>query len=343
VRSRARQSFAPRGVGWLALAGSVSSAACGERYDTLTDAQVQKALSTQSQLVTSELNELVRQIYEARLSDPEADTTRSEHCGRGDDCVYSRVATADLVRSYWSAPDLEGTELWEHVVTADALTTRNLFLDIPGRTRPDEWVLASAHYDAWFGGANDNATGVAVVLAATRPLLAAALDRSIRLILFDGEELGMVGSGRYIADYGSDGVVLDLNADSIAFVGTSGGFLTRQPPDVEYIVQANEPSAELAHQLADLARRLPEPLAMRPLVFPGDGISLAGVAIGYDRSDHAQFWIDGARALFPFPAGDKPDWYHTASDTPEQVDSDRLQRFGRLWVAALAAFASVSP
>lgn len=335
--------LALRAAGGLALAAPLSSAACSERYDTLTEAQVQKALSSQSGLVVSELHELVRQIYAARLSDPEKDTTRSEHCGRGDDCVYSRAATADIIRNYWTAPDLVGTELHEHVVSADAFTTHNLFLDIPGRAHPDEWVLASAHYDAWFGGANDNATGVAVVLAATRPLLAAALDRSIRLILFDGEELGMVGSGRYVADYGTHGVVLDLNADSVAFVGADGGFLTRQPSDVEYIVQANEPSAELAYQLTDLARRLPEPVAMRPLVFPGDGVSLAGVAIGYDRSDHAQFWLDGARALFPFPAGDKPDWYHTARDTPEQVDADRLERVGRLWVAALAAFASVSP
>ena len=329
------------GLGWLAL--SASSAACGERYDTLTEAQLQKGVAVQSQLVVAELNDLVRQIYEARLSDPEMDTTHGEHCGRGDDCVYSRVATADLIRRYWAAADLTGAALHEHVVNADGFTTHNLFLDIPGRTRPDEWVLASAHYDAWFGGANDNATGVAVVLAATRPLLAAALERSVRLLLFDGEELGMVGSGRYVADYGADGVVLALNADSIAFVGAGGGFLTGQPSEVEYIVQANELSAELAYQVADLAQRLPEPLAMRPLVYPDNGISLAGVAIGYDRSDHAQFWLAGAPALFPFPAGDKPDWYHTARDTPEQVDADRLQRFGRLWVAALAAFASVSP
>jgi len=326
----------------VALVAPSYGAACGERYETLTEAQVEKALSTQSGLAVSELSDLVRQIYEARLSDPEVDTTRSEYCGR-DDCVYSRVATADVIRNYWNAPDLEGAELHEHVVTEDGFTTRNLFLDLPGRVHPDEWVLASAHYDAWFGGANDNATGVAVVLAATRPLLQAALDRSVRLILFDGEELGMVGSGRYLADYGARGVVLDLNADSVAFVGTPGSFLTKQPSGIEYIVEANEPSAEHAYQFADLARRLPEPLAARPIVFPDGGVSLAGVAIGYNLSDHAQFWLDGARAVFPFPAGDKPDWYHTAGDTPEQVDTGRLQRFGRLWVAAIAAFASVAP
>ena len=342
--ARSRQPrLALRRAGWLAFASLLEGTACGERYDPLSDEQIQKAISTQSALDVAELHDLVGQIYEARLSDPEKDTSRSEHCGGGGDCVYSRVATADLIRNYWSSIELAGAEPHEHVVDADAFTTHNLFLDIPGRTHPDEWVLATAHYDAWFGGANDNATGVAVVLAATRALLAAALDRSVRLILFDGEELGMVGAGRYVSDYGTDGVVLALNADSVAFVGATGSFLTRQPSDIEYIVQANEPSAELAYQLTDLARRLPRPLAMRPLVFPGDGVSLAGVVIGYDRSDHAQFWLDGARALFPFPAGDKPDWYHTAGDTPEQVDADRLERFGRLWVAALAAFASVRP
>jgi hypothetical protein len=324
---------------FAALAGS----GCDERYAPLDETQIQSALDAQYGFQAAELGVLVRQIYEARLADPEKDLTLGRFCRGGADCVYSRVATAQLIREYWSAPDLAGAELHEQVVSDDDFTTHNLFLDLRGRTRPDEWVLASAHYDAWFGGANDNGTGVAALLAAARPLLRAGLDRSVRLILFDGEELGMVGAGRYVAEYGVAGVLLDLNADSIAFVGERGGLLSRQRPGVEYIVQANQPSAQFAFQLADLARRLPATTEMLPLVFPGGGVSFAGVAIGYDLSDHVQFWLANTPALFPFPAGDKPSWYHTADDTPAVVDDGRLQRVGRLWVAALAAFATVAP
>ena len=321
----------------LALAG------CTERYAPLSDAQLAVALRAQKDVDTAQLPELVQRIYDARLSDPAPDTTRSEYCRHQSACVYSRVATGELIFSYWSDPDLAGSLLGEQRVTEDAFTTRNIFLDIPGQSRPNEWILATAHYDAWYGGANDDGTGVAVLLAAAKPLLLARLDRSVRLLLVDGEELGMLGSGRYVEQYGTASVVITLNADSIAFVGEPGGALTRQPDGTEYIVQANEPSAAYAYQFADLARRMPKPTRMRSLIFPGDGVSQAGVAIGYDLSDHAQFWLNNAPAIFPFPAGDKPSWYHTADDTPDKVDADRLERMGRLWVGALAAFASVGP
>ena len=318
-------------------------AGCTDRYATLSDAQIAAALRAQKDLDTGLLPVLVQRIYDARLSDPAPDASRRDYCRRQSACVYSRVATGELIFSYWSARELAGSVLGEQIVTADAFTTRNIYLDIPGRSRPNEWILATAHYDAWYGGANDDGTGVAVLLAAAKPLLLARLDRSVRLLLVDGEELGMLGSGRYVEQHGTAGVVMALNADSVAFVGEPGGALTRQPDGTEYIVQANESSAAFAFQFADLARRMPKPTRMRALVFPGNGVSQAGVAIGYDLSDHAQFWLNSAPAIFPFPAGDKPSWYHTEDDTPDKVDADRLERMGRLWVGALAAFASVAP
>jgi Zn-dependent M28 family amino/carboxypeptidase len=165
----------------------------------------------------------------------------------------------------------------------------------------------------------------------------------VRLLLTDGEELGMVGAERYLEEFGSSELAMVLNADMIAHLGSAGGLLTREPAGVEYILQANERSAEAAFQLADLARRLPEAVALRPVVFPDDGVSVIGFAVGSVLSDHGPFWLRGAKALFPFPAGDKPDWYHTPEDTPERVDADRLRRMGRLWSAAIAAFATRAP
>ena len=75
-------------------------------------------------------------------------------------------------------------------VTPGAVTVNNVIADIPGRERPDEWVVVGAHLDSWdFGtGAQDNATGVAMVLEAARAI--AALEepprRSIRFVLWGG-------------------------------------------------------------------------------------------------------------------------------------------------------------
>jgi hypothetical protein len=334
-----KPSVRPRAGAALVVLAFLSG--CGSRYDRLDAHQREVAIAAQEGVRGDELFALVERIYDARLADPDKDFGFDRFCRLETGCPYSRAATADLIRGYWETPALGGTELTEESASEDGLTTTNLFLDIPGRVRPDEWVLATAHYDAWFGGANDNATGTAVVLAAALPLLSAALDRSVRLVLFDGEELGLVGAGRYVAAHASDHVVVALNADSVAFVGEPGGALTGTAPDVEYLAQANEASAGFAFQLAELARELPKPTEMQPLVFPDNGVSVAGVITGFDLGDHAQFWLAGTPAVFPFPAGDKPAWYHTAEDTPAVVDRDRLERMGRLWVGALAAFATL--
>lgn len=105
-------------------------------------------------------------------------------------------------------------------VTPAAVTVVSVIADIPGRERPDEWVLVGAHLDSWdFGsGAQDNATGVAMVLEAARAIAALKQPprRSIRFALWGGEEQGQLGSTAYVRAHGSelDRLVADLNADA---------------------------------------------------------------------------------------------------------------------------------
>lgn len=315
--------------------------ACGERYAPFSERQLERGLAAAARVRPEIVSGYVQGIYAARLNDNEESFDYEAYCPVPG-CRYSRAATRAFIERISSGEDLGGAgQLQRQTVSRGGLSTTNLILDLPSAADSEEWVLATAHYDAWFGGANDNATGVAVLLEAAWALQGLALDRNVRLLFTDGEELGIVGSVRYLEEYGTDGLVLALNADMVAHAGEQGGLLTREPGGVEYIVQANERSAAGAFQLADLARRLPEPIEMRSVVFPGDGVSVLGFAVGSALSDHAPFWLEESRALFPFPAGDKPDWYHTVRDTPDRVDADRLARFSRLWAGALAAFATV--
>lgn len=72
---------------------------------------------------------------------------------------------------------------------------RNFWVDIPGKSsRANEIILVSAHYDTTYKGrpgANDNASGVAAVLAmaAAYKKLGLQPERTIRFVLFDSEEL----------------------------------------------------------------------------------------------------------------------------------------------------------
>lgn len=84
-------------------------------------------------------------------------------------------------------------------------TAHNTLAEIPGRGKKDEIVMAGAHLDSWHGGtgATDNATGCAVVMEAARILKTLGLrgERTIRFVLWSGEEQGLLGSAAYAADH----------------------------------------------------------------------------------------------------------------------------------------------
>ena len=78
----------------------------------------------------------------------------------------------------------------------------NVIADIPGSELPDEYVIVGGHIDSWDGatGATDNGTGVATTLEAARILMKAGVKprRTIRFMLWSGEEQGLLGSAAYV-------------------------------------------------------------------------------------------------------------------------------------------------
>jgi hypothetical protein len=85
------------------------------------------------------------------------------------------------------------------------IPVHNVVADIPGAEKPDEYVIIGAHIDSRDGapGATDNGTGVAAALEAARLLMAAGVTpkRTIRFVLFGGEEVGLLGSKGYVRDH----------------------------------------------------------------------------------------------------------------------------------------------
>jgi hypothetical protein len=85
------------------------------------------------------------------------------------------------------------------------LQAYNTVAEIPGTDKKDEIVLAGAHLDSWHGatGATDNAAGSAVVMEAARILKALGIKprRTIRFVLWTGEEQGLLGSVAYVKQH----------------------------------------------------------------------------------------------------------------------------------------------
>jgi carboxypeptidase Q len=101
----------------------------------------------------------------------------------------------------------------------------NTIAELPGTDLADEVVILGAHLDSWdLGtGATDNGTGVAGVMEAVRAIAAAGLKprRTIRVVLFSGEEQGHFGSKAYVEAHRAElakvqaVLVLDLGSGQV--------------------------------------------------------------------------------------------------------------------------------
>ncbi len=85
------------------------------------------------------------------------------------------------------------------------ITVFNTVGEVRGAEKPDEFVVVGAHLDSWdlASGTTDNGTGSCVVLEAARTLAALAAKgqrpkRTVRFVLFSGEEEGLHGSKQYV-------------------------------------------------------------------------------------------------------------------------------------------------
>lgn len=90
----------------------------------------------------------------------------------------------------------------------------NVVAEIPGGDKKDEVVIIGAHLDdvVYATGATDNAAGCAVMMEAMRILktLDLKMDRTVRMVLWDGEEQGLLGSEAYVKEHFGDPQSMEL-------------------------------------------------------------------------------------------------------------------------------------
>ena len=195
---------------------------------------------------------------------------------------------------------------------------RNIGAFLPGSdpVLKDEIVILSAHYDhlgvrgdAIFAGADDNATGVSMMLEVAERLSKApqAPRRTIAFVAFDLEERMLFGSQWFAAHlpWPQERLKLFLTADMI---GRSLGDLDL--PTVFVL------GSEYAPHLKTVLDRAGEP---RGLEVARLGIDLIGT-----RSDYGPFRDRKIPFLF-FSTG-QSDVYHTPLDVPETIDYEKLAR-----------------
>ncbi|MGH9554882.1 MAG: M20/M25/M40 family metallo-hydrolase, partial [Terriglobales bacterium] len=185
-------------------------------------------------------------------------------------------------------------------------TTANVVAEIRGGEKPDEFVVLGAHLDSWeLGtGALDNGCNAALVVDALRAIRASGQrpKRTIRFILFSGEEQGLLGSRAYAQAHRAE-----LSRASAVVIFDSGigevtGFSLGGRKD---LVAATQPMLE-------------------PLRSLGAADLTTDAFIGTDNFD---FVLEGVPTLV---ANQKEDNYlvnyHAQSDTFDKVDLERLRK-----------------
>jgi hypothetical protein len=200
----------------------------------------------------------------------------------------------------------------------------------------DEWVIVAAHYDhlgvrngVLYPGADDNASGVAMMLEVARAMKQGAQPpkRSLMFIGFDLEEIGLYGS-RYFVEHSPvplEKVALFVTADMIG--RALGGIC-----DDYVFVMGSEHAPEVRPWITRAARERPVTVGML-----GTDLMLL------DRIDYGPFRARQVPYLF-FSTGENPT-YHTPRDTPETLDYAKLEAVSRiiLDVVRSASDASTAP
>src|SRR5574340_1633595 len=167
--------------------------------------------------------------------------------------------------------------------------SQNVFVKLPG-TVPGEIVVV-AHYDAVNGspGADDNASGTAIVLEMQK--LVKTSRHTIVFLLVSGEEQGLIGSDFYVRQMKTK-PLFALNVDMVGHLDSKIKARDMQAPDIESAIAKAMSKYPWAKSITLRTER--------------------------DVSDHAPFMKVGVPAVFLHTGLTRT--YHKATDTPESLD-----------------------
>ena len=205
--------------------------------------------------------------------------------------------------------------------------TRNVLARIRGTDKKvgDEVVILGAHMDHLgmsnasgpYNGANDNASGTAVVMEAARTMKANKVRprRTIVFALWAAEEQGLLGSAHYVAHpvFPLTKTVANINLDMVGQGGPTIGF-----GGIHY-------SAELY----DLLKAK----------LPAEAWTGFTPRYGTGGSDHLSFLAEGVSAFHMVGLGDHLKGHHPGDDW-ELIKPELLDRSGRFLVAAALVLAN---
>jgi hypothetical protein len=239
----------------------------------------------------------------------------SQYCRTAEQNIYNRFESLGLIPSY-------------DTYTYSETTMRNVIGQLTGTVHPESIIIVCAHLDCTSEmpntlapGAEDNASGVAVVLEAARVFSAYQTDYTVRFIAFTGEEQGLIGSDHYAVSMlrSQQAIKAVLNVD---MVGYSGPYAE----DMHIFCDPN------SYSLGALGASIITDYTQLDTITHYEQSPRSG-------SDHYPFAIRNYPAIFFIDAWDDFDWYpnyHSVSDTIGNLNMNQQAQIARA-VTAMAA------
>ncbi len=226
----------------------------------------------------------------------------------------------------------DGGATWTERTTRVQGMWRNVVAVHRGTVRPGRQILLTAHLDdtsdnaLWNApGADDNGSGSTALLVGAPFLAFQGFDRTIRVVLFTGEEM-FYGSPEYVSNAVFRGDTIDavVNLDMIGYEG-----------DGVERVEVHAGTDPACGAIADA-------LAAVDSIY-GFGLELQKLTTDASSySDHAAFWDVGYPAVCVsenFWGGDRNPWYHKTGDVMGAIDSSYYARIARCALATVASLA----
>ena len=201
----------------------------------------------------------------------------------------------------------------------------NIFTQKLGTDKKAGAILVAAHYDTvpTSPGADDNATGVAVVLEIARLFKSFPTAKTLQLAFFDQEEIGLLGSKAFVSQpahlknlYGA--IIIDMLGYACYTSGCQKypAGLPVTPPSEKgdfLVVVGDVENSDLLTAFVNSSENLPKilklPVPLKGLLTP-DTL----------RSDHAPFWYQGVGAVLVTDTGNlRNPHYHQPTDIPQNI------------------------
>jgi Zn-dependent M28 family amino/carboxypeptidase len=218
--------------------------------------------------------------------------------------------------------------------------SRNIIAVLPGKSKPNEWIVFSAHYDhigtkatnpvdflsekgkpekgdSVFNGANDNASGTSALITLARYFAVAGNnERTIVFIAFAGEELGLLGSQKAVLNLNHPSIVAMINMDML---GRPISSKNKNP----FITGAtlSELQSILNKKLSEAAPEEYGKNFFRKDPFPGESL--------FSRSDNFPFAQQGVPAHTIIATHPRDRFYHSLNDEPATLDYAFLAKIVR--------------